>query len=97
MLSPFGTRSSRNSPSNSKFIFGPSVWLRGLIKPPAGFGLAYIDWAGQEFGVAAALSGDPAMKAAYESGDIYLGFAKAARCRAEQDAHRQTHKQERDL
>ena len=65
MLSPFGTRSSRNSPSNSKFIFGPSVWLRGLIKPPAGFGLAYIDWAGQEFGVAAALSGDPAMKAAY--------------------------------
>ena len=90
MLSPFGTRSSRNSPSNSKFIFGPSVWLRGLIKPPPGFGLAYIDWVGQEFGVAAALSGDPAMKAAYESGDIYLGFAKAAKV-VPADGTRQTH------
>jgi len=90
MLSPFGTRSSRNSPSNSKFIFGPSVWLRGLIKPPIGFGLAYIDWVGQEFGVAAALSGDPAMKAAYESGDIYLGFAKAAKV-VPADGTRQTH------
>jgi hypothetical protein len=25
----------RNTPSNTRFIFGPSVWLRGLIKPPA--------------------------------------------------------------
>jgi len=96
MLSPYGTRSSRNSPSNSKFIFGPSVWLRGLIKPPTGFGLAYIDWVGQEFGVAAALSGDPAMKTAYESGDIYLGFAKAAKV-VPADGTRQTHKQERNL
>jgi hypothetical protein len=96
MLSPFGTRSSRNSPSNSKFIFGPSVWLRGLIKPPIGFGLAYIDWVGQEFGVAAALSDDPAMKTAYESGDIYLEFAKAAKT-VPADATRETHKQERDV
>jgi DNA polymerase family A len=96
MLSPFGTRSSRNSPSNNKFIFGPSVWMRGLIKPPAGFGLAYIDWVSQEFGVAGALSGDPAMKTAYESGDVYLGFAKAAKA-VPADGTRQTHKQERDL
>jgi DNA polymerase family A len=96
MLSPFGTRSSRNSPSNSKFIFGPSVWLRGLIKPPIGFGLAYIDWVGQEFGVAAALSDDRAMKAAYQSGDIYLEFAKAAKA-VPADATRETHKNERDL
>jgi hypothetical protein len=34
LLSPFRARSSRNQPSNSKFIFGPSVWLRALIKPP---------------------------------------------------------------
>ena len=31
LLSPFRARSGRNQPSNSKFIFGPSVWLRGLI------------------------------------------------------------------
>ena len=32
----FGSRTGRNQPSNTKFIFGPSVWLRGLIKPPPG-------------------------------------------------------------
>ncbi len=36
LLSPFGASSGRNTPSNNKFIFGPSVWLRGLIKPPEG-------------------------------------------------------------
>ena len=79
------SRTGRNQPSNSRFIFGPSVWLRGLIKPPPGHGVAYVDWAQQEFGIAAALSGDPAMQAAYNSGDPYLAFAKqagrsAARC-----------------
>jgi len=96
MLSPFGTRSSRNAPSNSQSIFGPATWLRGLIKPPPGFGVSYIDWAGQEFGVAAALSGDEAMKAAYNSGDIYLGFAKAAKA-VPPDATRETHKDARSL
>ena len=39
-------------------------------------GLAYIDYCQQEFGIAAALSGDTAMKQAYRSGDPYLAFAK---------------------
>ena len=75
LLSPFRARTGRNQPSNSKFIFGPSVWLRGLIRPRPGWGLAYVDWSQQEFGIAAALSGDPAMKEAYRSGDPYLAFA----------------------
>lgn len=75
LLSPFRSRTGRNQPSNSKFSFGPSVWLRGLIKPKPGWGLAYVDWSQQEFGIAAALSGDPAMMAAYRSGDPYLAFA----------------------
>jgi DNA polymerase I len=78
MLSAFRARTGRNQPSNTKFIFGPSVWLRGLIKPPPGHGLAYIDWKQQEFGIAAALSDDPMMKKAYLSGDPYLAFAKQA-------------------
>jgi DNA polymerase I len=52
MLSAFQARTGRNQPSNTKFIFGPSVWLRGLIQPPPGYGIAYIDWAQQEFGIA---------------------------------------------
>ena len=78
MLSPFRARSGRNQPSNSKFIFGNASWLRGLIKPEPGSGLAYIDWSQQEFGIAAALSGDEAMMRAYASGDPYLEFAKQA-------------------
>ena len=37
MLSAFRARTGRNQPSNTKFIFGPSVWLRGLIQPPPGY------------------------------------------------------------
>lgn len=78
LLSPFRARTSRNQPSNSRFIFGPAVWLRGLIRPAPGRGLAYVDWSQQEFGIAAALSGDVAMRQAYQSGDPYLSFAKQA-------------------
>ncbi|MEW6406867.1 MAG: DNA polymerase, partial [Chloroflexota bacterium] len=78
LLSPFSSKTGRNQPSNTRFIFGPAVWLRSLIKPSSGHGIAYIDWSQQEFGIAAALSGDPLMIAAYESGDPYLAFAKQA-------------------
>lgn len=78
LLSPFKSRTGRNQPSNNKFIFGPSVWLRGLIKPTEGHAVAYVDWGQQELGIAAALSGDAAMMAAYRSGDPYLEFAKQA-------------------
>ena len=37
-----------------------------------------MDYEQQEFGIAAALSGDPAMCAAYRSGDPYLAFARQA-------------------
>jgi DNA polymerase-1 len=79
LLSAFRSRTGRNQPSNARFIFGTAVWLRGLIKPPPGFGLAYIDWSQQEFGIAAALSGDVKMIEAHASGDPYLAFAKQAK------------------
>ena len=43
LLGPFGASTGRNTPSASKFIFGPSVWLRSLIRPPEGRSLAYVD------------------------------------------------------
>src|SRR5262245_33949712 len=95
LLSPFSSRTGRNQPSNAKFIFGPSVWLRGLIRPEEGMALAYVDWEQQEFGVAAALSGDLAMKDAYRSGDPYLTFAKQARA-VPGNATPRTHKSERE-
>jgi DNA polymerase I len=77
-LMPFRARTGRNQPSNAKFIFGPSRWLRSLIKPEPGMAVAYIDYGQQEFGIAAALSGDAAMADAYRSGDPYLAFGKQA-------------------
>ncbi len=78
LLSPFRSMTGRNQPSNSKFIFGPSCWLRSLIRPEPGRALAYVDWSQQELGIAAALSADPRMMEAYTSGDFYLTFAKMA-------------------
>ena len=96
LLSPFGASSGRNTPSNSKFIFGPSVWLRGLIKPPGGRALAYVDWKSQEVYVAAQLSGDQALMNAVTSGDPYLAFAKMAGL-APPEATKESHKPIRDL
>jgi hypothetical protein len=95
LLSAFGSRTGRNQPSNSRFIFGPSVWLRGLIQPGPGRAVAYIDWEQQEFGIAGGLSGDAAMMAAYSSGDPYLAFAKQAGA-VPADATKTSHKQERE-
>jgi len=96
ILSAFRSRTGRNQPSNTKFIFGPSVWLRGLIKTSPNYALVYVDWKQQEFGIAAALSGDTAMCEAYHSGDPYLAFAKQAHA-VPADASKTTHGQQREL
>jgi hypothetical protein len=96
LLSPFGAKTGRNTPSNSKFIFGPSTWLRGVIKPGPGRAIAYVDYCQQEFGIAAALSGDHAMLDAYQSGDPYLTFGKQAG-RIPADGTKRTHAAEREL
>jgi len=75
---PFSAKTGRNQPSNTESIFGPAKWMRGEIRPPPGYGVAYIDWHAQELGIAAALSGDERMLEAYNSGDPYLAFAMMA-------------------
>ena len=96
LLSPFSSRTGRNQPSNSRFVFGPSTWLRNLIEPPPGCGLAYVDFEQQEFAIAAALSGDMAMQSAYRSGDPYLEFARQAGA-VPSDATKTSHPAEREL
>ena len=96
LLSPFASRTSRNQPGTNKFIFGPSSWLRSLIKPPPGKAIVYVDWSMQELGIAAALSGDAAMISAYESGDPYLALAKLAKAVPDW-ATKQSHPEERAM
>jgi hypothetical protein len=95
LLSMFRSVTGRNQPSNSRFIFGPSCWLRSLIKPEPGRAVAYVDWSQQELAIAARLSGDLAMQECYRSGDFYLTFAKMARA-VPADATKETHGAERD-
>jgi hypothetical protein len=93
---PFRSKTGRNQPSNARFIFGPSRWLRSLIKPAEGRAVAYLDYSQQEFGIAAALSGDAAMAEAYRSGDPYLAFGKQAGA-IPPDGTKATHPGERAL
>jgi DNA polymerase I-like protein with 3'-5' exonuclease and polymerase domains len=78
LLSIFRSKTGRNQPSNSEFVFGPSCRARSLIRPPEGRAVAYVDWSAQELGIAAYLSSDPAMRHGYVSGDPYLSFGKLA-------------------
>jgi DNA polymerase-1 len=96
MLSAFGTKTGRNAPSNTKFAFGPAVWLRSLIKPPEGRGIVYCDFSGQEIAIAAALSADEQLIEAYQSGDPYIAFARAAGL-VPADATAKTHPEVRRL
>jgi hypothetical protein len=96
LLSPFRSVTSRNQPSNSRFIFGPARWMRGYIKPPEGYGLAYVDYSAQEIAIGAALSGDQRLLDAYASGDVYLGFGKDTG-RLPPEATKESHEAEREL
>jgi hypothetical protein len=93
---PFASMTGRNQPKAKQFIFGQSSWLRGLLKPPEGEFVAYLDWSAAEFAIAAALSGDRGMIRAYESGDPYLRSAISMGF-APQGATKETHGYIRDL
>jgi DNA polymerase I-like protein with 3'-5' exonuclease and polymerase domains len=96
LLGIFGTKTSRNAPSSTRYAFGPARWIRGLIKPPPGWAVAYCDWKSQEFAIGAWLSRDQAMMDAYTSGDPYLAFGKQAGL-IPQHGTKQTHATERAL
>jgi len=76
LLGLFGTKTGRNAPSSSEFIFGPAKFLRFFIVPPPGMALIHLDFSQQEVRIAAVKSGDGALLAACESGDVYSGIAE---------------------
>jgi DNA polymerase I len=96
LLGQFGTVTSRNTPSNSKSVFGPATWMRGLIKPDEGEAIAYLDYSSQENAISAAVSDDANMAEDYASGDPYLAFA-IANGLAPANATKNTHEAIRDV
>lgn len=95
-LSIHRTKTGRSAPKASESVLAQSAWRRGLITPPPGRTLAYIDYEQQEFAIAAILSGDEAMLADYMRGDAYLALAVRTG-RAPIDATKESHGAVRDL
>jgi hypothetical protein len=95
LLSPFGSKTSRNTPSANKFIFGPSRCLRSLIAPTSGTALVHRDFSQQEPIIAAVFSEDEALLAACATGDVYLGIASQLGY-APEGATKDTHRALRD-
>lgn len=91
----YGAQSARSQPSAISFIPLKAAWMRALIEPPKSRVLCGIDYASQEFLLAALLSGDKAMLSAYESGDVYLAFGKSIGF-IPSNGTKKTHKEQRD-
>src|SRR5262249_44591825 len=94
LILPMTTTTGRNTWSSAEFIFALPSYLRGLIQPPPGRALAYLDYRSQEILVAGALSGDEALLAAYATGGVYLALEKHAKLISD-DATEESHKDER--
>jgi hypothetical protein len=79
-LLPFWTITGRNQPSAKDKMFLPSLpkWLQGMLKPPRGMALVELDFVAEEPAIVAGLSGDPAMIADYQNGDVHWLFAVRA-------------------
>ena len=91
----FSTKTSRNAPKATEYIFGPSVWLRFLIRPEKDWIAEYRDYSAQEFAIAAVLSGDGEMIRSYKTGDPYIHFGQAIDL-LPASANKQSHGTERD-
>jgi hypothetical protein len=76
LLGPYGTKTGRNAPSNSKFIWGPSRCLRPLMAPPFGLAVVYRDYKQEEVRIAGVKSGDPEILRACEEPDVYLAVGR---------------------
>lgn len=92
----FGTQTGRNAAKAKTFPLAMSSWLRAIIKPKKGEYIIGADFSQQEVYVAAILSGDDNLLQAYNSGDVYLAFAKQSGLVPE-DATKTSHKLERML
>lgn len=72
-LFPFCTATGRNA--HSKSLYNAHAGMRSFMVFPADTIGVYLDWRTQEVGVAAAISGDPALTDAYSGGDVYHALA----------------------
>jgi DNA polymerase I len=82
-LFPFCTATGRNAHARSPY--NAHAGVRSFMVCPPGSTMVYLDWRSQEVGIAAARSGDEALKADYASGDSYHGLARMCGLTSEPD------------
>ena len=73
-LFPFGTATGRNA--HAKSLYNAHAGMRSFMVFSTDAIGCYLDWRTQEVGIAAAFSGDEALKRDYAAGDIYHALAK---------------------
>jgi DNA polymerase I len=94
----FGSVTMRCQPGTSANVMAGPKWIRGLVRadPSRPYVLAVIDWAAQEFGLGASLSGDPVMQQSYHGEDVHIGTAIAT-AQAPPGATGETHPRARKI
>ena len=95
-LNSYGAQSSRYQPKATGFIHLKAAWMRSLVEPRKNRAIAAIDYSSEEFLLSALLSNDSNMLKAYDSGDVYLYFAKLAGA-VPWDGKKADYKEARDL
>jgi DNA polymerase I len=95
-FAPFMTITSRAAPPTNAYFYNLPAWMRATLQPPPGYAVAYLDYSGMEFGIAASCSGDPNKIKFYQSGDPYIATAIAAGA-LPMGATKSSHRYERDL
>ena len=95
-MNHYGAQSSRSQPAATGFLFLKPAWMRSLCQPKKGKAIGGFDYGSQEFLISALVSKDENMLWAYESGDVYLAFAKLAGA-VPMDGTKDEYKKERDL
>jgi hypothetical protein len=93
---PLRAVTGRSQPSPTESLFLGPKWMRRLIRPKRGWGIAYLDASAQEIFIAAMLSGDEQLKRDYLDGDIYMTFATVLG-KAPAGAKGEDHKKVRDF
>lgn len=75
-FNPFGTKTGRNAPSATSFVFLMPKWMRLLVNPKEGTYICDLDAHSEEVAIAAALYNDKNKRDVYNSADVYMRYAQ---------------------
>ena len=77
-FNPYGTKTGRNAPSATSFLFLMPKWMRLLVNPREGRYICDLDAHSEEVAIAAALYNDENKREVYRSADVYMKYAQLA-------------------